>query len=259
MKLICLNVWGGKLLNPLLDFLKKEAETADIFCFQEVFDSPAKGAIFADGAIANLYGELCKALPKFNGLFSKSEDGHSIYGLQVDANVSFGLSMFLKKSFIVDEEKDFFVHKTKSGGVESGYERPKILQHAILAMADKNLNIFNFHGLLDSGHKLDTPLRDRQFAAIRKIMDGCQGKKILWGDFNIRPDTKNIALLGEGMIDLIKIHKIPETRNYLYKGIAEYSDFISDYIFTSKDVAVKSFKVLDIEVSDHLPLVLEFN
>ena len=37
MKLITLNLWGGRVKQPLIDFLlEQEADTA-IFCFQEVY------------------------------------------------------------------------------------------------------------------------------------------------------------------------------------------------------------------------------
>lgn len=37
MKLISLNTWGGHLFEPLMEFIKSEAKTTDIFCFQEVY------------------------------------------------------------------------------------------------------------------------------------------------------------------------------------------------------------------------------
>ena len=40
MKLITLNTWGGKLLNPLLEFVRKYSQDVDIFCFQEMYRAP---------------------------------------------------------------------------------------------------------------------------------------------------------------------------------------------------------------------------
>lgn len=261
MKLICLNVWGGKVFQPLMDFIKKTAATADIFCFQEVFDSPVKKILPGSGSRSNFYNQIREAIPEFKGFFSASENG---YDIDVDCspvenNINLGLALFFKPPIEVNATESFFVHETKNKNVKNKYERPRLLQRANLTLPNgESLNLFNFHGLLDGGGKFDTSQRDAQFASIQKIISGYEGKKILCGDFNIRPDTKNIALMEKNMTNLIKEHNILKTRNRFYEGMGKYNDLISDYIFVSKDINVKDFRVLDIEISDHLPLILEF-
>ncbi len=56
MKLLCLNVWGGKIHEPLLDFIKKHSDI-DIFCFQEVFNSAIK-EISKDGFHTNIFSDI---------------------------------------------------------------------------------------------------------------------------------------------------------------------------------------------------------
>jgi len=259
MKLICLNAWGGKRLGPLLNFIKESAETTDIFCFQEVFNS-SKKEISPNGRVLDLYDQISDALPDFRGHFSASESGYNFGDLStVTADVGWGLAVFVRWPILTIRTESFLVHKTKNGGVENKFERPRILQRTELKISsDEIINLFNFHGLLDGGAKTDTPARDSQFSSVRKIIYQYKGRKILCGDFNIRPDTKNIVLLGKSMIDLIKKYNIPATRNRLYGGMKKYSDFISDYVFVSEDVNVESFGTLDVEVSDHLPLILDF-
>lgn len=258
MKLICLNTWGGKRLKPLIDFIKKFAQTTDIFCFQEVFDS-ARGETLRSGSISNLYNTTQEAIPEFRSCFSASECGHDFDGLPISEDINWGLAVFFKPFLTIGASENFFVHETQSGNVESWFDRPRILQHVELTRpSGEVVHLFNLHGLLDEGAKRDTPLRDAQFAAVREIVSRYGGKKIFCGDFNIRPDTKNIALLGDEMINLIERYGVLKTRNELYEGLRRYNDTISDYVFVSPDISVKSFKVLDVEVSDHLPLVLEF-
>ena len=62
------------------------------------------------------------------------------------------------------------------------------------------------------------------------------------------------------MINLIKKFAIERTRSCLspWFGSPDFQEF-ADYTFVSPDVNVLSFTVPDIEVSDHLPLVLEFS
>lgn len=53
MKLICLNAWGGKIYQPLMDFIRKHTQDTDIFCFQEVFKTTT-GISQRDGFRLNL-------------------------------------------------------------------------------------------------------------------------------------------------------------------------------------------------------------
>jgi endonuclease/exonuclease/phosphatase family metal-dependent hydrolase len=76
----------------------------------------------------------------------------------------------------------------------------------------------------------------------------------LCGDFNLQPETKSLAILEKGMRNLIKEFNIDTTRNYLYDHKEKYAD----YFLVSPEVKILSFKVIDTLVSDHLPLVLEF-
>ena len=62
MKLITLNVWGGKVFEPLMDFFKKRAGDTDIFCLQEVFDNPPhiKSQVQTKTAKENIYKRKSK-------------------------------------------------------------------------------------------------------------------------------------------------------------------------------------------------------
>ena len=95
-----------------------------------------------------------------------------------------------------------------------------------------------------------------------EFLNGVGGPKILCGDFNLFPDTKSIAVLKQVMKSLTDEFGIETTRSRLhfenFKGEA-IPDTISDYMFVSPEVRVDSFSVPDIEISDHLPLVLDFS
>jgi endonuclease/exonuclease/phosphatase family metal-dependent hydrolase len=80
------------------------------------------------------------------------------------------------------------------------------------------------------------------------------GAKILCGDFNLLPDTDSLAILEQGMRNLVKEYRVTSTRSQFY----EKPDRFADYILVSPEVIVEDFQVLDEAVSDHLPLLLEF-
>lgn len=72
MKLISLNIWGGKVFQPLINYVKKAAETTDIFCFQEVF-SEANKSVY-EGARLNIFSDIASTTPDFKGYFSPCQD-----------------------------------------------------------------------------------------------------------------------------------------------------------------------------------------
>ena len=80
-------------------------------------------------------------------------------------------------------------------------------------------------------------------------------EKILCGDFNLLPNTESLAILSEDMKNLVKDFDITSTRSKLYTKPEKFAD----YILVSPDVSVKKFTVMQDEVSDHLPLLLEFD
>ena len=61
-------------------------------------------------------------------------------------------------------------------------------------------------------------------------------------------------LLEDGMRNLIAEYKVPTTRTYYYKREEKHAD----YILVSPDVTIKQFSVINTVVSDHMPLMVEF-
>ena len=57
MKLINLNIWGGKIHDKVLEFIKTKASETDIFCLQEIFKSE-KEMIISKGAYSNIKREI---------------------------------------------------------------------------------------------------------------------------------------------------------------------------------------------------------
>lgn len=68
MKLVSLNIWGGKVFAPLMDFVKHSAEDVDIYCFQEVFHS-VSGVIESHGGRVNIIDDITKIFQILHGTF----------------------------------------------------------------------------------------------------------------------------------------------------------------------------------------------
>ena len=133
--------------------------------------------------------------------------------------------------------------------------------YVIFNEGGKDFNILNIHGKALPGDKMDTPVRLNQSKIMIDFFKDRNGAKIIGGDFNLMPDTKSIAMLEEvGYKNLIREFGIEETRSQLnhkqYKE-GEIQHF-ADYVFISPEIKVKNFEVPYIEISDHLPLILDF-
>jgi hypothetical protein len=101
MRLISLNIWRGKLHDPLIDFLKREASTTDIFCFQEMIASLGDPSREID-----IFSAIAKALPDFQGFFEAAQDEGD--------GVEMGLATFIKRTDAIDKEGDFFIDRTRN-------------------------------------------------------------------------------------------------------------------------------------------------
>lgn len=123
---------------------------------------------------------------------------------------------------------------------------------------DRMIHIMNAHGIAQPGDKLDNPKRIEQSQAFVDYMSTMEGPKIVGGDFNLLPETESVRMFEKnGYRDLVKEYGIKTTRNHLAWDMYPDKQFFADYVFVSPDVKVKSFEVPDIEISDHLPLILE--
>lgn len=241
MKLITLNIWGGHVLNPLLEFIQAHQDI-DIFCLQEVYHQAPYKVSDEDREVSlNIFSELGNLLPDHIGFFRPT------------VNQSYGLGLFVKKSIDVLDEGDITIHHnpTYKG---TGPTHSRNLQWLTCRYHDQTYSIFNVHGLWNGMGKTDSEERLAQSQRIKMFMEGIDTSKILCGDFNLRPDTQSLEMLEHDMLNLIKSHKVTSTRTSLYPKDEKFAD----YILVSKDVAVNQFSVLTHEVSDHAPLLLEF-
>ena len=241
MKLITLNIWGGHVHKPLMQFIA-EHKDVDIFCFQEVYHNSHRKIADEDRKVnLNIFAEMHALLPKHDAYFRPAVE-----------NI-FGIGMLVNKNIDVLGEGDISIHENLHYK-GTGPTHSRNLQWLECHINKKTYSIFNVHGLWNGMGKTDSPERIAQSKRIKEFMDSINTPKILCGDFNLRPDTKSLQIIEHGMHNLIKLHNINSTRTNWYPKEEKFAD----YIFTSPEVKVHSFKVMPDEVSDHAPLLLEF-
>ncbi len=265
MKLISLNLWGGQMFPDLMQFLKDQSAETDIFCFQEVFDTPTTRTE-SRGIRPNLLTELKKTLADYNFFFDPAEAGYDNVG-PVDFPLTAGLGMFIKKSLTVLDHGDTYVYRERNslttGALDAG-NFPRNLQFVRFTWKVQGTapsrwaTVFNLHGLWDKSGKHDTPDRLRQSVLTKEFMAKFPGPKILAGDFNLNPETESLKILEKEMRNLIKEYKVPTTRGSLYHFYSPTGSLFADYVLVSPEIKVNTFQTLNIAVSDHLPLELDF-
>lgn len=264
MRVISLNVWGGRKLKPLLKFLK-ENEDAEIFCFQEMWHSRGvKERAWDDRgnkAYTDLFARIRKILPKHAAFYSIHEDeldDKPPRGLKA----IIGITVFVKEGVKIRAIDDHFVHKNRNCmrpsedvSLDQLGNGGRSVQIVEIEHRGKPLAILNFHGLWNGKGKTDCSERLEQSRKVRKIMDSIKAPKILCGDFNLEPDTESLAILEKGMVNLVKKFGVTDTRGKLYPKPVRFAD----YMLVSPKIKVKKFEVPNVAVSDHLPLIAKFD
>lgn len=253
MKLITLNLWGGVVYEPLREFIISYASETDVFCFQEMlFGSHPQGTPVAR-ARENLFAEISLLLPEFTAYKHISSTKHFEHE---PIEFAGGQTIFVRNGIKVKDNGGFccyneIPHNTDFGGKITGN-----LQWIDLEVNDEVITIANLHGLWQKDtKKVDTPERLVQSKKIKDFLAVKNGKKIICGDFNLLPDGKSIEILEQGMKNLIKEYDIQSTRSKFYQNGPRFAD----YILISPDIKILDFKVLQDDVSDHLPLMLDFS
>ncbi len=255
MKLISLNTWGATQGQIFFDYVKEQAKTTDIFCFQEIFSAQEPSPKLSSGARCFLFQELVTLLPGFKGYFAPRSQGCDFTG-KVDFALEYGLAVFVKDHL---EQPEHFITNLLEDDQEPTIERKVIAQIIKFKIHNNSLSVINYHGPAQPGHKLDTPLR----LACSKFLKGVWEKansnhKILCGDFNLMPATESIKILEGCGKNLISVFNIQNTRNEISWAKYQNRQSFADFTFVSSLVKVKDFTVPYNLVSDHLPMELEF-
>jgi len=255
MKLVFLNIWGGRMFEPLMDFIKKESVNTDIFCLQEVFDSRIS-TVF-EGSRTDMFRKLKAALSDFE-VYYEPVSGRKITDLlkKTTIPVRYGVAIFVRKSITVKSSGSVLIWNDSNDKEEGD----KDFNYIRFENKEQFFTVCNVHGKAFPGHKLDTDIR---LAQSKKIIDFAKqekGKVIIGGDFNLLPQAKSITMFEEaGFKNLISEFKITSTRSELNysKFKPEERQYFADYVFVSPGVTVKNFRAPNVEISDHLPLILE--
>ncbi len=254
MKLICLNIWGGRAgADKLLAFLDSHRD-ADFICLQEVWSAPYENLEgFPAGADEIAHAEIMAYGKQQVGALLAS---HEVFFHPNHLN-DYGLMTLVSKQLNVVESGDVFVHRER-GYVPQGNLglHARNLQFVTVDGPSGRLSVVNFHGLWNGLGKGDSAER---IAQSRRILDFLSGRRepfVLCGDFNLLPGAESLRMLeSAGLRNLVAGFGVTSTRTSLYRRPERFAD----YVFVSDGIDVGDFRVLPDEVSDHAPLLIDFS
>jgi endonuclease/exonuclease/phosphatase family metal-dependent hydrolase len=252
LKLVALNTdHGGRPIEKLIDFLKKE--NAEILCLQEVYNG-------VDSQLENNFRSLRIFKEKLSYPYCSFFPTHAVIIHNKKAPSG---NLILSKFPIIDSSFTFFNSYYQEfdfrGWFEKGDYRfvPKGLQEAIIDIDDKEINIFNIHGPWG----FDGKDNQERFQALSIIEKKLENKKniILAGDFNLNPQTQFVQRLEKKLINVFK-NKIKTSFNIKRKKEkGDWENSIVDMVFVSKEIKIIDSYQPQVDISDHLPLVIKFS
>ena len=228
-----------------IKFLKKE--DPDIINLQEV--SSGMGTTNSD--YFDVYESLQKALGHEYAFYSPTIEGRFAGHFVSEGQLVLSKYPIIYKKAIYMHGKPNF-HSAFVGKKDRNVE---VLQHVKIKIGKKVVNDLNYHGYLIWGTRMGNRRTESYSKKILKLMNSAKEGEyvVLSGDFNLSPKSESLKIISGTCPDLITKFKIKTTRNELS---AEKTPV--DNIFVNQETKVKSFKVPMIYISDHLPLVMEF-
>jgi endonuclease/exonuclease/phosphatase family metal-dependent hydrolase len=247
IKIICLNLWlGGKLIDPILEFIKKE--NPDVLAVQEAYDSKnekLERRFRSMEVILKACGfEYCFFSPACIAVFP-------------DKKVPAGNAIFSKFPIIDTDEKFIYSSFSEVENYEeqsAGFSFPRNLQHAVIDVGSKKINIFNVQGIWRNNNE-DS---EERIKMSNVIVEEAKNKDniILCGDFNITPKTKTIKNIEKNLKNVFG-DKLKSTFNMKQKENGIYSELVVDMIFCSDNLRITDRYCPNVNISDHLPLVIK--
>lgn len=252
MKIVQINVWQGRIFDPLLAFLRDEKP--DIVFAQEIFSYPhpiigssawkqfrTLEQITEQGGFMHVYFALSTTFPMFGEELS--------YGNAILSKYPF------THTFTRYTAGPGPVHVDNPNTYDHNLTRN--FQHAIIDTGRTKLNLINHHG-----HWVNHPLGDAQSTVRLQIVadyiTGLEGPTLAGGDLNLSPTSPAIRKFAEttGLRDVLSSTS-PE-------GTLSAAHFMNesifcDYLFASPELKITHTSVSDNLVSDHKALVIEID
>lgn len=249
MKLVQLNIWQGRLVRHVTRFL--EAEDPDIVCLQEVYRSEHTVPTWDAFSSLELIQEV---LPGRHTFFAP------LYSFEVAGRkVVFG-NAIISRFPIHNKQHDFTNgHYIDNLAVEDLVPNTRNFQWCELELPDgERLSLINHHAYWDR-EPLGSHVSTEKMRKVKRIADSLPYPLILTGDMNVTPESEAMQLFEGTLTNLTKKYQLPTTLSAMARAFNNGNKVPCDNTLVSPDVQVRSFTASETLVSDHKPLILEFD
>lgn len=235
-------------MDGLLDFIKKQ--NADVYLFQEVFDGKDSSLDRQYRSMEVFSDQLGLPHQHFAPSFIEDlEDGNKV----IQGNAIF--SRFpLKEISMTYYDVPFGIRENNPKGFEF---TPRSLQHVVAQVDNKQLHLLNTQGIWGE-HGRDTPRRVAMAEHILREV-GTHDPLVLAGDFNVQPRSKTVEMLENALTSVFK-DELETSFNVKRKDLVAspgYATAVVDMVYVSQGVKVLAHECPVVDISDHLPLVVE--
>jgi endonuclease/exonuclease/phosphatase family metal-dependent hydrolase len=264
MKLISLNIGLFEKNNKELSAFIEE-QHADILVLQEVvkrIDEKAYADVISKDTIDHASPELEFSFFSPVWILSHFEKdnfhGQEHFSYNLGGNVEFG--SYVRSAFPILSGRTIFVQNSQayitnwSSWPEEDYRAFQIID---LDVSGKKLRLINYHGIW-SKDKQGSEKTKKACEHIRDKAREVDYPSIICGDFNLFPDTESMSVFHDHFINLPDQYGITTTRP-LSNELNNAKRNVVDYILIDPSIHVDRFDVLKNDISDHLPLILNFH
>ncbi|GAC1445267.1 MAG: endonuclease/exonuclease/phosphatase family protein [Chloroflexota bacterium] len=229
MKVVSWNIWLGKRLPGVLDFLREQS--ADIVGLQEL------------DAVGDQVGDIANGLG-YQHVFYPANQG------AVDTGKG---DAVLSRYPILGSARHFLGPSVEYDGTPT--TEPRIAVEATLAVNNTTLTVYSTH-LAYAAHFKPSPAQTVQGRALAELVQGKE-KVLVMGDFNALPASdvvKTLAsVLNHADSDLSAPSFTVYPHEYEDHKTAELRDRV-DYLFISRDINAVEAGVSRSKASNHLPI-----
>ena len=247
LKLLQLNIYQGKQYKILKDYLKNE--NFDILALQEL-SGGQKGYVKTD---------IFKDLKSYLDLDGDMVKDTNFIG---DPKSYIGNGILFKKNLEVSNRQEIWMKPFRETS-KNNKDWPTH-PHAGLSL-DFNIGgriytVVNVH-MVWGPTPFDEDYKAKQAKILLNYMKSLKNPFIFTGDFNLVRETKimeSFAMIGQDLAYQKGITNTLNPRIHRAKGLFPKGLSV-DYVFVSKEIAVKDFKLIDTpDLSDHFGLSLTF-
>ena len=260
MKLISFNI-GIKIDNSkeIGEFI--ESQKPDIVAFQEIIRHFDESVFDMYKSKEHIEKIISKRLPNsffgpqwITDVLTKNGEIYRDYGGFIEQG-----NEIISKFPIINATNEFYYKNYEYNSDRTNFyteDHARSVQVVELDVNGKRLQILNLHGT----YSRDRQDSERAIAQCKYVLNTAKRKDIptiIVGDFNLLPNTQSMQILNKEFRNLIDEYKITSTRPDFENKTRIIGSAI-DYILVSDKIKVNKFEVFNTNISDHLPLILDF-